>query len=420
MTGWGVMTGVSPTGTVMPIELARRLSSSRRLARRRFELLPLTGPGAAFTEVQGRQPGPTTAPADLAELISSIGSVGMLQPILVEELADGDRRVVAGERRLRAAKWGAINDPANPHFGAVPAVVCPGPLSEEERRIWQLVENLAREDLQPGELAAALLYERCGLLLTKLLAAGVPVPAKVSELEDPVLRFRTLDRLRLAAGKTQLGAPWEEVLRRLGLHLNARRVADMVHAFAELPADLVADMDHAKIRLATRLEYLQLDRGRRDAAAELWAAVKARGQPQLLAAAVREQRTHPNLTPTRAVDAAEAFHAAANQARRRAQQRRPDTPADHSQQSQHVQQSQPQVPAALVDQALVDQATSALRQLLAALRGGARLETYDAGSLALFAQELAELLHPGGSLAASASASAGPLSSPNGQRVTVS
>lgn len=48
------------------LSLARRLGASDRLRRRRFELLPLTGPGAAFAEVQGRGPGESTAPAALA------------------------------------------------------------------------------------------------------------------------------------------------------------------------------------------------------------------------------------------------------------------------------------------------------------------------------------------------------------------
>ncbi len=80
--------------------------------------------------------------------------------MLVEEIDPSDgthpaMKLAAGERRLRACRWGAVNRPDNPHFAALPAVVCPGPLPDEERRIWQLVENLARESLRPGELAAA-------------------------------------------------------------------------------------------------------------------------------------------------------------------------------------------------------------------------------------------------------------------------
>lgn len=347
-----------------------------RLRHRRFELLPLTGPGAAFTDVQGRGPGATTTPADLAELITSIAAVGVLEPILVEELPDGDRRVVAGERRLRAARWGAANLPDNPHFAAIPAVVCPGPLSEEDRRIWQLVENLVRDDLQPGELAAALLYERCALLTSRLLAAGIPVPRELVTIDDPVARFRALDRLRLQAGQTQLGAPWKDVLRRLGIQLSPRRVADMVHAFATLPPEMSAEMDQSGVALATRMHYLTLDRGRRDAAAGLWAAVRASNRPDLLAAAVREQLDHPQLPPQAAVRAAAAFHAAADAARRDAQRQRP----------------QPGQRLRGLDERIVRAALAALRELLRALRDGAQPTAYDAGSLRLFAHELLGLL----------------------------
>ena len=359
-------------------ELAQRLSQSTRLRQRRFELLPLSGPGAAFTEVQGRGPGEATAPSNLVELISSIATIGVLQPVLVEELPGPRLRLVSGERRLRACQWGARHHPDNSHFAAIPAVVCPGPLSEEERRVWQLVENLAREDLQPAELAAALLFERSAVLAAKLLAGGVTVPAEVAYMDDPVARFRALDRLRVEAGWHHLGAPWEEVLRRLGLQLKEDKAKALVRAFAALPAELSAEMDAAKVALATRLEFLKLNRGRAQAAADLWEAVKARQSTGLLAAAVREQMASPHLEPAQAVAAAEALHAAADQARATALRRwaEPGT-----------QPQAGEVPAALVEGAL-----EALKRILEALRGGAGLARYDAGSLHLLASELLEQL----------------------------
>jgi ParB family chromosome partitioning protein len=355
-------------------ELARRLLGSQRLRRRHFELLPLTGPDAAFSDPQGRGPGASTAPADLAELISSIATVGVLQPILVEELPGGARRVVAGERRLRAGRWGAVNQPDNPHFAAMPAVVCPGPLDEGERRVWQLVENLAREDLQPGELAAALLYERCAVLVSKLLAAGVAVPAEVN-LDDPVQRWEALERLRVRSGCHNFGAPWEEVLRRLGIQMRAERAKDLVRAFKALPVELSADMDAHKIALATRMTYLRLDRGCQAAADELWAAVKARGRPELLSAAVSERLEHPGLDGDEALERAEERHAAADEARRAALR-----PVGEE--------------GAAGDEEPVDvgSALEALRGLLADLRSGKRLTPYDVGSLRLFAEELLGLV----------------------------
>lgn len=357
--------------TSSSVALARRLAGSERLRQRRFELLPLSGPGAPFAEVQGRQPGDSTAPSGLADLISSIASVGVLQPVLVEELPEGTLRLVSGERRLRAAAWGAVHLADNPHFVAIPAVICPGPLSEEERRVWQLVENLAREDLRPGELAAALLYERCAVLTSKLLAAGVPVPREVVGLDDPVERFRALDRLRVREEHHRLGAPWDEVLRRLGIQISEDRAKQLARAFAALPAELSAEMDAAGIALATRLDFIRLDRGREAAARELWKAVKAKGRPDLLSAAVRTCLERPGVDPQSAVIAADALHRAADEARARRQR----TGEDRSRLAESAAE-----------------ALAALRRLLADLREGATVSTYDAGSLRLCAEELLELL----------------------------
>ena len=308
------------------------------------------------------------------ELISSIASVGVLQPILVEEGPAG-LRVVAGERRLRAARWGAANLADNPHFAAIPAVVCPGPLSEEERRVWQLVENLAREDLQPGELAAALLYERSAVLLAKLLAAGVPVPEETAHLDDAVARFRALDRLRVEAEMHHVGAPWGEVLSRLGIQMREDKARQLVRAFAALPAELSTEMDAAKVALATRLEFLRLDRGRTAAAAELWAAVLARQRPQLLAAAVREQLAHPELPAEEVLDRAEELRSSADEARSRAQVARDEEEGGGA-----------------ADADLVRDVLDGLRELTRALRAGASLSRYEEGSLRLFATEILDLV----------------------------
>jgi len=365
--------------------LAQRMNLSGRLRQRRFELLATSGPAAPFAEVQGRAPGVSTAPSELVELISSIASVGVLQPVLVEELPGPVMRLVAGERRMRSVHWGARHHPDNPHFAALPAVVCPGPLSEEERRVWQLVENLAREDLQPGELAAALLFERSAVLVAKLSAAGVVVPTDDANLDDPVARFRALDRLRVAAGCHHLGAPWEEVLGRLGIQVRPEKAKVLVRAFAAMPVELSAEMDAAKIALATRLEYLRLGRGgRAEAAAELWVAVKATGRPELLAGAVREQIDHPDLEAGDAVERAAAFREAADEARARAQLR-PDI--DDLGSDAGITEG-----TVVEEAAVVEEALGGLRRLLGELRGGLRLSRYDAGSLALFAGELLDLL----------------------------
>jgi ParB family chromosome partitioning protein len=86
--------------------------------------------------------------ASLQELVESIESLGMLQPVRVrwdEEL--GMYVVIAGERRLRAAKMAGLK--------AVPCVIQEGELTESQRLMEQLAENIIRADLQPVEQAKA-------------------------------------------------------------------------------------------------------------------------------------------------------------------------------------------------------------------------------------------------------------------------
>lgn len=80
----------------------------------------------------------------LAELALSIEKHGVLQPLIVRPVADGFE-LVAGERRLRAAKMAGVE--------RVPVVV--RQLSERETMEIALIENLQREDLNPLEEAEA-------------------------------------------------------------------------------------------------------------------------------------------------------------------------------------------------------------------------------------------------------------------------
>ena len=78
----------------------------------------------------------------LAELAESIRQYGVIQPLVVKK--DGDKyRIVAGERRYRAAKLAGL--------AKVPAVIFNG---ENEYHV-SLIENLQREDLNPIEVAEA-------------------------------------------------------------------------------------------------------------------------------------------------------------------------------------------------------------------------------------------------------------------------
>jgi hypothetical protein len=300
-------------GTITFSEVTERLAASQRLRQRRFETLPPDGPGAPWCEAQGRGPGESTSAAGLVELISSIGTVGVLQPILVEELEDGFRRVVAGSRRLMAVRAGRLEDPTNPHFLAVPALICPGPLSGPEIRTWQLIENLARTDLADGELGAALMWERCELLAMRLSAAGVSVSGLS---EDPRERWPALERARLDAGLHAMGAPWGDVLGRLGLQLTKSKAEKVVRAFAALPTEMSSDMDAHQVAVSTRLDWIRFaSTGRAEAADAIWAALKDRGRPTLLRGAIVAADATPELDVDEVCDIAEAADEQARAAR---------------------------------------------------------------------------------------------------------
>ena len=88
------------------------------------------------------QPRRRFAEAELATLTESIRAHGVLQPILVTETIDG-YRVIAGERRLRAAAAAGLD--------RIPAVV--RQLDDQAQLEVALVENLQREDLDAIEAA---------------------------------------------------------------------------------------------------------------------------------------------------------------------------------------------------------------------------------------------------------------------------
>jgi len=75
----------------------------------------------------------------LAELAASIRAHGLLQPVVVREMGSGRYRLVAGERRWRAARLAGLD--------RLPAVVRNA--DEAGAIALALVENLQREDLNP-------------------------------------------------------------------------------------------------------------------------------------------------------------------------------------------------------------------------------------------------------------------------------
>ena len=89
------------------------------------------------------QPRKSFEPESLSELSESIKEHGILQPLLVRPMADGSYRLVAGERRYRAARMAGLTE--------VPVTI--REMTDEEESLFALIENLHREDLNAVEEA---------------------------------------------------------------------------------------------------------------------------------------------------------------------------------------------------------------------------------------------------------------------------
>jgi len=107
----------------------------------------------------------------LKTLAGSIGERGVLQPVLVRPLRDGMYQLLAGERRWRAAKIAGLE--------TIPALVSP----HDDRAALEiaLIENMAREDLNPVEQARA-----CTTLVKELGLTQAQVGQRVGRCQTTV------------------------------------------------------------------------------------------------------------------------------------------------------------------------------------------------------------------------------------------
>jgi ParB family chromosome partitioning protein len=117
----------------------------------KFEELPVSA-----LRPNSRQPRRSFPEAGIRELAASIQEVGVLQPLVVRP-TPGGFELIAGERRLRAAKEAGLE--------RVPVLIRQA--GEDESMELALVENLQRENLSPLETAAAYQALMDGFGLTK-------------------------------------------------------------------------------------------------------------------------------------------------------------------------------------------------------------------------------------------------------------
>jgi len=132
------------------------VTRSRGLGRGLGALIPAAAGGVDEVDIDlivpnPHQPRGSMSDDSLGELVESIREHGVLQPLLVSVSdSDGVYQLIAGERRLRAARLAGLS--------RVPVVVKEA--ASRELLELALVENLQRQDLNPLEEAQA--YRRLG------------------------------------------------------------------------------------------------------------------------------------------------------------------------------------------------------------------------------------------------------------------
>jgi ParB family chromosome partitioning protein len=142
------------------------------------------------------QPRMDIPPESLRELVESIKRHGVVEPVLLRPRPDGRYELVAGQRRLLAAREAGLN--------AIPAVV--KPLDDRDVLMLSLVENIQREDLNPVDEARAFQTLSGDFALThEQIAGGV---GRGRSYVTNSLRLLTLERAALkevASGRLSRG-----------------------------------------------------------------------------------------------------------------------------------------------------------------------------------------------------------------------
>ena len=120
---------------------------TKRSGRHIGTMLPL-----AFVEPNAGQP--RTQLGNIEELAASVREKGVLEPILVRQIAPNRYQIISGERRYRAATMAGLDE--------IPAIELD--VDDKEQLEIALIENIQRKDLTPFEEAEglAVLQEKFG------------------------------------------------------------------------------------------------------------------------------------------------------------------------------------------------------------------------------------------------------------------
>jgi ParB/RepB/Spo0J family partition protein len=228
-------------------------------------------------------------------LVDSIQAHGVLEPLLAREFASGGVELLAGERRLEAARAAKL--------AAVPVRVLVG-LDDPAARAVALTENLARKDLTAWEEAAAV-----ALLRDARREAGLPTDVRA--LAGAAGRSRTVTAELLRVADTLTPAVVEEA-RRLAGGAFVRTPDTLPHRDLAAVARLEATADRARALALLAGPIVTPPRPRRGAAGGAAGAAGGAGggagapSGWRLAGTLAKRFTFRLARPVEALDATEA------------------------------------------------------------------------------------------------------------------
>jgi ParB family chromosome partitioning protein len=199
-----------------------------------------------------RQPRHDFDEETLVALAESIRLRGVLQPVLVRPLPSGNYELIAGERRWRAAEMAELE--------TIPAIV----RHHDDAASLEvaLIENMARQDLNPIEeaRACAALTEELGLTREEVgqrvgrSRVAVSNLIRLLDLPDEALELITAGELSEGHGRALLMAPDNAERRRL-----ARHAVDGRWSVRELETRARGDRPPAATRRSRRAPELHPD-----------------------------------------------------------------------------------------------------------------------------------------------------------------
>src|SRR5512132_3022225 len=180
----------------------------------------------------------------IGSLAASIREVGILQPVIVRRAGDGRYELIAGERRLRAAKVAGL--------ATVPIVLRDSEDADVLREA--LIENIHREDLNPIEQAEAFrqLLEELGLKQEELAdrvgvsRSHIANTIRLLGLPLEVQQLLADDRITAGHARSLLSLGDGDAMKALALRiaaedLSVRQTEEVVRRFIEAPKEKAAD-----------------------------------------------------------------------------------------------------------------------------------------------------------------------------------